>query len=350
MMTEHAFGIFDHLERGELALDALYESRLKLLEHADAAGFHAYHLAEHHATPLGSAPSPGIFLASIAQRTQRLRFGPLVYLLPLYEPLRLIEEICMLDQLSGGRLQVGVGRGISPFELAYFGVEFLRSREMFEEALEVLSLGLHGERLSFRGRYYDYLDVPIVLRPAQQPNPPFWYAATSPEGVRFAAQRGMHVASAGPARVLRPLSEQYRHARLQADRDGRADGDTPLALGGADATPFFGAVRHIYVAESEQQAREVAGPAYSVFYDNIALLWRQFRALPVQFTPDLDVAMRNEAAIVGTPSQVRDAVGHFFRESGCNYLIGAFAWGNLSPDQARASLDLFASKVMHESY
>src|SRR5229473_5391846 len=149
-----AFGVFDHVERRGNVIDDLFEGRLKLLEHYDAAGFYGYHVAEHHATPLGMAPSPGVFLAAAAQRTRRIRLGPLVYLLPLYSPLRLTNEICMLDHLSGGRLDLGVGRGVSPFELAYCGVSFMDSREIFEEALAVIVKGLREERLSHRGKHY----------------------------------------------------------------------------------------------------------------------------------------------------------------------------------------------------
>ena len=87
-----------------------------LIEAYERAGFYAYHLAEHHSTPIGMAPSPSVFLSAIAQRTKHLRFGPMVYALPLHHPLRLIEEICMVDQLSGGRLEIGFGRGSSPTE------------------------------------------------------------------------------------------------------------------------------------------------------------------------------------------------------------------------------------------
>ena len=114
------FGIFDHLDRTGASLADYYENRLKIVEAYDRAGFYAYHLAEHHATPLGMAPSPSVFLAAVAQRTRRLRFGPMVYAVPLYHPLRLIEEICMLDQMSGGRLELGFGRGASPIELDLF--------------------------------------------------------------------------------------------------------------------------------------------------------------------------------------------------------------------------------------
>jgi len=111
------FGVFDHLDRTGQALPDFYEDRLKIAAAYDAAGFYAYHIAEHHSTPLGMAPSPNIFLAAVAQRTRRIRLGPLVYLLPLYSPLRLIGEICMLDHLSHGRIEIGIGRGASPHEL-----------------------------------------------------------------------------------------------------------------------------------------------------------------------------------------------------------------------------------------
>jgi alkanesulfonate monooxygenase SsuD/methylene tetrahydromethanopterin reductase-like flavin-dependent oxidoreductase (luciferase family) len=116
------FGIFDWIDRNQLQLPDLYEQRLQCLEYADEAGFYCYHLAEHQATPLAMAPSPSVFLAAAIQRTHHIHLGPLVYLLPLYNPLRLAQEICMLDNMSRGRLEVGVGRGVSPYELAFYNV------------------------------------------------------------------------------------------------------------------------------------------------------------------------------------------------------------------------------------
>src|SRR5262249_5311021 len=129
------FGVFDHLDRCGGALADYYEDRLKIAEAYDRAGFYAYHLAEPHATPLGMAPSPSVFLAAVAQRTTRLRFGPLVWPMPLHHPLRLIEEICMLDQLSGGRLELGFGRGAAPIELEYYGVDPQDAQEIYAEAV-----------------------------------------------------------------------------------------------------------------------------------------------------------------------------------------------------------------------
>src|SRR3954453_20376329 len=118
------FGALGHLDHGGTPLGQLYADRLKHPEADARAGLHGYHLAEHPSTPLACATSPGLFLAAAAQRTRTLRFGPLVYLLPFYHPLRLIEEICMLDQMSGGRLELGVGRGVSPFETKAYGLDF----------------------------------------------------------------------------------------------------------------------------------------------------------------------------------------------------------------------------------
>src|SRR5580698_9994277 len=132
------FGIFDHMDRAGSLLGRQFEDRLKLIELYEKSGFHAYHVAEHHATPLGMAPSPSVFLAAVAQRTIRLRFGPMVYALPLYHPLRMIEEICMLDQLSGGRLDIGFGRGASPVELRFFGEDPEEAQSTYAEALELI--------------------------------------------------------------------------------------------------------------------------------------------------------------------------------------------------------------------
>ena len=118
------FGVFDHIEPVPgLRLDQIYRERLIQIERLDAAGFYAYHLAEHHTPAVHSlAPSQNVFLGRVAQRTRRLRFGPCVYVLPLHHPLRLIEEISMLDNLSDGRLEIGVGRG-GVMEAYFWGQE-----------------------------------------------------------------------------------------------------------------------------------------------------------------------------------------------------------------------------------
>ncbi len=338
---EVRFGIFDHLERRNIPLAQLYEERLQLLAAADAAGIYCYHLAEHHSTPLGCAPSPGVFLSAVAARTRRIHMGPLVYLLPLYNPLRLVEEICMLDQISGGRFEIGVGRGISPYELAYFGVNFLEARPMFEEALKVVVAGLRERHLNHHGPHYRFNHAPLELRPLQEPNPPFWYGTSTPDGLKFAARHGMNIVAGGPNGVVASAAQVYREER-EKFRDS-ADNLNPQV-----SVPLVGAVRHFFLADTDREAEEIARPAYRVYYDNIVKLWRDHGSVPTLFTDDLDRARNADAAIVGSPATVREKIARYFEQTGCNYLVLSFAWGSLSGEQSRHSMDLFASEVMGE--
>src|ERR1700704_6383345 len=131
-------------------------------------------MSEHHSTPLNLAPSPSVFLAAVTQCTKRLRMGALVYVLPAHHPLRLAEEICMLDHLSGGRVEVGIGRGASPHELHYFGVDPDHAPAMYFEAYTVIMQALTQTEVNSAGKYYSFENVPIEIKPAQLPHPPLW--------------------------------------------------------------------------------------------------------------------------------------------------------------------------------
>jgi alkanesulfonate monooxygenase SsuD/methylene tetrahydromethanopterin reductase-like flavin-dependent oxidoreductase (luciferase family) len=175
------FGIFDHVDRPDVPLAQQLDERLEFLAAADEAGFYGYHAAEHHATPLNLVPVPGVYLGAVANATKRLRFGPRTCLLPLYSPLRLIEEICILDQLSHGRLEIGVGRGVSPFELNYHNVNAETSREVFLDALDAVITGLTHETLDHAGPHFSYSGVPMGLASLQRPHPLIWYPSSHPE-------------------------------------------------------------------------------------------------------------------------------------------------------------------------
>ncbi len=338
-MTQVEFGLFDWIDRGTTPLHQLYEERLQLLEAADAADFFCYHLAEHHATPLGMAPSPALFLAAAAQRTRRIRLGPLVYLLPLYNPLRLIEEVCMLDQMSGGRLELGVGRGVSPYELKYFGVDPARTRAIFNEALSVLVAGLTNNRLTFEGAHYQYNDVPMELKPLQQPYPPLWYPTHNPESVQYAARHGFNFVGLGPAAAVRALADTYR----QTWEPHRHE---PGRLSGHVVAPKIGIVRQIVVADTDAEALALARAAHGDWYRSITQLWHDHNDHSVDGLFAWETATQFETLLFGSPARVRDQVGRLIEESGCNYVIGSFAWGTLPHQKALHSLQLFAQEVM----
>ena len=172
------FGVFDHIEPVEgMDLQQVYENRLVQIARLESAGFYAYHLAEHHTPEVHSlAPSQNVFLAGASQRTKDLRLAPCVYVLPLHHPLRLIEEICMLDNLSDGRLEIGVGRG-GLLEAYFWGqegdVEINQAR--YEETLEIIKEGLSHEELTYHGEFYTFDELPMRLGPKQKPYPPLLY-------------------------------------------------------------------------------------------------------------------------------------------------------------------------------
>src|SRR5262245_64068372 len=153
------FGLFDHVEDAGRPLATLFDERLTFTRAADEAGFYCLHVAEHHATPLNMVPVPGVYLGAVARATQRMRLGPLVYLLPLCSPLRLIEEIAMLDHLSHGRLDVGVGGGVSPSELQSHQIHHHQSRDLLLDAFDCVSAGLTTDSLSYAGPHCSYDNV-----------------------------------------------------------------------------------------------------------------------------------------------------------------------------------------------
>lgn len=257
------FGVFDHIDESGLAVGRQFEERLALIGSYERAGFHAYHLAEHHNTPLGHAPSPSVFLAAATQRTTTLRLGPLVYCLPLYHPLRLIDEVCMLDHLSGGRLQLGVGAGVSPVEVGFFDVEWDSRRERFDEAFEILLAGLSSEELTHHGPSYDFDAVPMNMAPVQRPHPPLWFGISRPERAAWAAEHEVNVVALLPAAMVEPITDAYRQ---EWEARGRA----------ADDIPFMGVSRLVVVAETEDEAMTTARRAYRPWFQNLNHLWRKY--------------------------------------------------------------------------
>jgi len=331
------FGIFDHVDDSGAALAEQLEARLTMAEAYDRLGFHAYHVAEHHATPLGRAPSPSVLLAALSQRTTRLKFGPLVYLLPIYHPLRLIEEVAMLDALSGGRLQLGVGPGASLIEMGFFGLEEGDRRPKFDEALEVLLKGLTSERLNHQGKYWQFDDVPIRSHPVQQPHPPLWYGAGSPDSIAWCAREGINMVTLAYGERVGQVMELYR---AEWAKNG----------GTEDAMPLIGVSRHVVVAETDEEALAIARPAYLKWRDSFAQLWIE-RGYPRPLTevyPDSwDLLQVRGNCCAGSPATVRAFVEQEVAR-GITYFLSWFAFGDMSVEQVTRSVELFAGEVMPE--
>jgi alkanesulfonate monooxygenase SsuD/methylene tetrahydromethanopterin reductase-like flavin-dependent oxidoreductase (luciferase family) len=330
------FAIFDHLDTDGGPLGRFLEDRLRLLELIEQAGFHAYHLAEHHSTPLGMASSPSVFLAAAIQRTRKIRLGPLVYVLPLYHPLRLYEEICMLDHLSGGRLTVGVGRGGALIEHQRFGIDPAVAPAMYQEAFAVLMRAFESDVLDFEGRFYNYKDYVIQVKPVQRPHPPIWYGAPNAEAIAWAAPRCINVVSLGPGARARAISDRYREEWKKLGRDG-------------SALPGIGITRHIVVADTDEEAHAIANAAYPRWRDAIEYLWRRAKmdfVLKDIYPPDFDALERIGHGVAGSPATVRDYLTRLRAETGVNTVLCQMVFGVMRLEDAARSIKLFGREII----
>lgn len=338
-------GLFDHVEAADRPLSTLFDERLTFAQAADEAGIYCLHVAEHHATPLNMVPVPGVYLGALARATKRMRLGPLVYLLPLYSPLRLIEEISMLDHLSNGRLEVGIGRGVSPFELKYHKVQHEDSRDIFIDAYKCLSAGLTTDALSYSGPYYKYDDVPIALRPLQRPHPAFWYGSSNTIGSTWAGEQGMHFVSLGPTPFAKTNIDAFREAL--AKRGGPAHPKAEFPGGVA-----IGVQRHIFVADTDAEAVRFAKPAMELHLAQ--LNWLRDRHGVTGLTSRLNVprgatfedCVADGSVIAGTPERVYEVLEGQVKELGVNYLLTYLFLGNMTLPDALRSLALFSTEVM----
>ncbi|MBT5109333.1 MAG: LLM class flavin-dependent oxidoreductase [Rhodospirillaceae bacterium] len=373
-------GVFDHIEHiPGVSLEKLYRDRLNQIELFDKGGIYCYHLAEHHTPAVHSmAPSQNVFLSSVAQRTQRLRFGPCVYVLPLHHPLRLIEEVSMLDNLSSGRLEVGVGRG-GVLEAYFWGQESDpdSNRERYEETLAILRKGLTNDSLTHEGRFYQFDDVPMRLHPKQKPHPPLWYMR-NPE---TAAREGMNCVVVGSINDMEANVRRFHRVWDETQIGGLA--------AQADMKPKIGLVMHAVIAETEAEAIRVAEPAWEAYRYNLGTPRRleaerrqltQFigradsgdrrgnrpeRHMAVEERRDLDEALAalseseraergqrrrapggiNAGVMAGTPETIKPWLEEYLT-TGANYLVMSFQWGDISHEDAVRSVKLWTEEVM----
>jgi alkanesulfonate monooxygenase SsuD/methylene tetrahydromethanopterin reductase-like flavin-dependent oxidoreductase (luciferase family) len=341
--TSIRFGLFDWLDRNAGSLADMYEQRLRLLEYADQAGYAIYHLAEHHGTPLGMAPSPNLFLAAAAQRTKRIRLGPLVYIVPLYNPMRLAEEICMLDQLSGGRLELGLGRGSSRFELQMLGVDVSETRERYDEGIDVLLEALSTGEVTHGGRYWTFDKARLELEPFQKPYPPLWYPSSIPETIPWIAEHGYNTLWS----FNTPTQEEvHRRLALYTEHYPLAR-NNPKRVNPHVVHPTYGIVRKVYVADTDEEALRVAREALKRFRHNFSYLFELHEDhAHWNNLSDFDDCLARGVLFAGSPATVRETLSTFLSGTGGNYFGACFAWGDISTEQTLRSMELFTKEVI----
>lgn len=328
------FGIFDHCERSSRPARTTYEERFQLAKRAEEAGFYAYHLAEHHGTSLSLVPSPNLFLAALAERTTTLRLGALVYLLPLYDPYRLAQEICMLDHLSNGRVELGIGRGANPIELAFFGLDPATAKSRFEELYPLLIQGL-SESVMTREGPKGTIEAPLDVHPQQSPYPPIWYpSAGGGAQLVWAAEQGFNTILNGT------LSSCAEAAKVFKDHF------KPGLFGNQ---PKLGITRYVYVADTDEEAMRVGGEALRYHRSNILKLTNQAGAAitsPVIPPEDLAQAVREGWAAAGSPATVREQIAAMTETVGNNYFVFAPLMADLPLEWGLRAVDIFRDEIM----
>ena len=171
----------------------LYQEGLEQIQYSEELGFDFCLIAEHHFSNYGNSPAPLLQAVHIAGQTKTIKIATMVLVLPIWQPLRLAEEVAVLDNLSNGRFICGVGRGYQPHEMGRFGVSLEESRQRFTETLDLLILAwTRDESFTYDGQYLKAPDpVTVWPKPLQKPYPPLWLAGTSVESMQVAAERDM---------------------------------------------------------------------------------------------------------------------------------------------------------------
>ena len=246
----------------------------------------------------------------------------------------------MLDHLSHGRLELGVGRGIVPYEVARFGVDPEEGRAMFDDALAVLLEGLNNETLNHEGEFYNYKGIKFWIRPYQQPHPPIWYASGNIETVPWMAKNGIHT-----SHIFDTNAVTKQHFDLYQELWDKHKGD-PGRINNGSAEPKQGQTRHVYIAPTDEEAVAEARTAWKAWCDNINYLWNVGNSDNLKWLYDFDAMLADEKIIAGSPQTVKEQVWRAIEDSGINYFISVFAWGNIPHKNAMRSMKYFVEEVM----
>jgi natural product biosynthesis luciferase-like monooxygenase protein len=342
------FGVFFLCEQPSWQSQrAAYQDAIDQAVYADALGFDAVWLAEHHFSEYGIAPDVAVLAAALAQRVRRMRIGTAVSILPFNHPIRTAESFAMVDVLSDGRLDFGVGRGYQPVEFAGFGLAMDESRERFDESLEIIRQAWTQDTVDFEGRFFTVRDVSVRPRPVQRPHPPIWGAAVSPESFEMMARKGLRFLSAPSITPPALMAESYRTYAKVWQESGHPVEQLEIP-----------ALHFTYVADSEATARREPEASTMWYFDTIARLIAPDASSCVSAQYDFYARARKhletveydklyrDVLLFGDIERVSDRIRFLRDELGVTYLLCWMNFGGLPADLARDSIRRFAEKVM----
>lgn len=316
------FSVTDHYPDGPASIADRYAQLLDEIVLADELGFAAFFLAEHHFNEYGVVPSPPALLGAAATRTSRIGLGVAVSVLPFHQPLVAAEEYAMLDQMSGGRVQLGVGSGYLQHEFDGFGIEPSSKRDRFDEALSIMIEAWRGEPFTFHGHHHRVTDTRIAVTPMQRPHPPLWVAILRAEAAR-------HVGAQGRSVMLIPYATCDTADDLGAIAAAHREG----AAGAAGCE--VAAALHCHVSTGQAQARAECEP-YLERYVGSRLYARRR-----SYDELLDAGL----LLVGDPDTVAGQLGKIAGH-GVDHVLLLANFGAMPHELVAASLTRFAREIM----
>jgi alkanesulfonate monooxygenase SsuD/methylene tetrahydromethanopterin reductase-like flavin-dependent oxidoreductase (luciferase family) len=320
--------------------DVIYRRGVEITQAAEELGFKNMWLAEHHFSTYGLLSRPLTYALHLADKTRRIRVGTAVIVVPLHHPLTIAEEIATVDLLSGGRLDVGLGRGYQRYEFERFGCDLGESRQRWEEAVDVMLLALSGKAFSYDGKYYRIPDTTIFPQPVQRPHPPIWVTAQSPDSIATTARRGFNLLTGGYGVSLGRL------------REFRAAFEKGLAEYRPSQAPRVGVQRPVYVADSDAEARAVVEQARWNMRVTLSLRNNYERVeggrampMPPPNEPTTEDFLDN-FSVIGTPDTCIRQIRGLQEAMHIDHFNCSFSFGDLPQDQILTSMRRFAADVM----
>ena len=320
--------------------DEPYQDMLHCLPLAEELGYDSVFSATHHVQPDGMTPSPLIALAGAAAVTEKMKIGTGVLLVPLYAPLKLAEDIAVLDSLSGGRFIFGVAPGYVSDEFEAHGIPRKERVRRLEEALDLMTGAWANERFSFDGDFYRLPECTVTPKPLQRPHPPIWYGVSGPKSIRRAAHRRAHLI-ASPRHGIAELKEHYRIHEAAAHEIGWVPTERPV-------------MREAFVAETQARAEELAGPAVTYMFRELygarsaqgERVLRTDDGTPVTEKAQVDFEHFKERYIIGDPEFAFDELVRYEEELGATELICWHHLPGIRAEHTTRSVELFASEVI----
>ena len=236
--------------------------------------------------------------------------------------------------MSGGRLEIGFGRGSVPFEISYYGQSAEERQQIYAERLELILKAFTVSTLNWNGRYDQFENVPMELAPFQKPHPPLWYGAHSPDSAGRAARKGLNMVTNDMPANAREIVARYRQVWRETQNSA--------------ALPKMGLVRFIVVADSDAKALTIARRAYTRWRSSFTYLSEMNGAMPDSplCVESFDELVTQGQAIAGSPETVRAFLVAQIEDTGANYVVGQFCFGDLKLDEMLCSVELFAAQVM----